>query len=504
LDKKCNKGELNLKNLISKYNLRNINIRFGLVVLFLFIQIPMCFFNPSEGDSFRFSQTTIVIREFMTHGIDVRVPLPLFGSNSFVPFEFPTYQILSSQIGNLFGLSPIFAARITSLLFFLISMFFTFKIAQRLFDHNTARNVLVFYLFIPFGMRYSHSPLIEFTAVSFMLIAFYLILESIYINNNKKYIYIFLSGLATIIGFLTKVTTAVALSPLFLIVVHLAIKELKFPRKVISILLLPSFSFLLSLFIVSYWNNYADRVKKNNVFTSHLISTSPQMRDWNFGTVKNRFEIESWVTILLHYFGPISAGIFSLLILAFVAQYQFNKYLILNLLGTLFFPILIFFNLYKNHQYYVAAIYPIAILVMSAGVVSICNRVKFNSINLNWILISLIIFSSYSTRNGVNYISDMFNHSSPPKLVNEIESNVPKGSYLMYLGCDWNPEIPYYVDSPTLMVPDWGIMPSEQDLDKIEYLVFCDYFPQDRVSSLNKYFSGKAGKVSDNIYEVYR
>jgi hypothetical protein len=464
----------------------------------------MCFFNPSEGDSFRFSQTTIVIREFMTNGIDLRTPLPLFGSNSFVPFEFPIYQILSSQIGNLFCLTPIFAARITSLFFFLISMFVTFKIAQRLFDKNTAQNVLVFYLFIPFGMKYSHSPLIEFIAVSFMLIAFYLILESIYIKSNKKYFYIFLSGLSIIIGFLTKVTTAVALSPLFLILGYLAIKEIKYSRKVFSILLLPSFSFLLSLYIVSYWNNYADRVKKNNVFASHLISTSPQMRDWNFGTVKNRFEIDSWVTILLHYLGPISAGIFTLLFLAFLASNKFDKFLILILLGTIVFPILIFFNLYKNHQYYVAAIYPIAILVMSAGVVSICNRVKFNSINLNWILISLIIFSSYSTRNGVNYISDMFNHSSPPKLVNEIESNVPKGSHLMYLGCDWNPEIPYYVDSPTLMVPDWGIMPNVQDLNKIEYLVFCDYFPQDRVSSLNKYFSGKASKVSDNIYKVYR
>jgi hypothetical protein len=228
------------------------------------------------------------------------------------------------------------------------------------------------------------------------------------------------------------------------------------------------------------------------------------MRDWNFGTVKNRFEVESWVTILLHYLGPISAGIFTLLVLSFAASYKFDKYLILILMSTLIFPIILFFNLYKNHQYYVAAIYPIAILIMSAGLASIIDAAQFRLNSLSWMLIGIIMFPAYSTRNGVNYMSDMFNHSDPPKIVNEIKNSTPKDSHLMYLGCDWNPEIPYYVDSPTLMVPDWGIMPSEQDLDKIEYLVFCDYFPQDRVSSLNKYFSGEAEKVSENVYKVDR
>jgi hypothetical protein len=462
----------------------------------------MCFFNPSEGDGFRFAQTTIVIREFMRNGVDLKVPLPLFGSNSYVPFEFPTYQIIASQFGNLFNTSPIFAARTTSLIFFLISMVLTYKLAQRLFDKNTANNSLVLYLFVPFGMKYAHAPLIEFTAITFILLSFYFTIESLYSSKKKKYFLIPLIFLAMTLGFLTKVTTAVALSPLFLLVVYFAIKKYQNIQKVFLYLCPLILSFCASLFTIILWNRFADDVKINNPFTKHLISSSPQMRDWNFGTVNNRFEVESWVTILLHYLGPISAGIFTLLILSFAASYKFDKYLILILLTTLIFPIILFFNLYKNHQYYVAAIYPIAILIMSAGLFSIGDMAQFRLPSLNWILIGVIIFSAYSTRNGVNYMSDMFNHSDPPKIVNEIKNNVPKDSHLMYLGCDWNPEVPYYVDSPALMVPDWGIFPTKQDLKKIDFLVFCDYFPQNRELSLDKFFSGKAEKVSANIYRV--
>lgn len=487
-----------------KYITNRNSHRSRLVLIFLFTQVPMCFFNPSEGDSFRFSQTTIVIREFMRNGVDLRTPLPIFGSNSYVPYEFPTYQILASQLGNIFNLAPILAARITALISFLISMYLTYRIAQRLFDHDTARNVMILYLFIPFGMRYAHSPLIEFTTISFMLLSFHLTLESIYIKDKRKYLYLSFSSLAIILGFLTKVTTAIALSPLLLIIGYLALKEFKSYSQSFSILAVPFFSFPLGVAAVNYWNYFADDVKKNNVFASNLISTLPHIREWNFGTVKNRFEIDSWVTILLHFLGPISAGVFTLLILAFVASYKFDKYLIAILLLTVLWPILIFFNLYKNHQYYVAAIYPIIILVMSAGIVVISSTLNFSVFKLNHILIVLIIFATYSTRNGVYYMSDMFNHSTPPKLVDEIKSNVPTGSYLMYLGCDWNPEIPYYIDSPTLMVPDWGINPEDRDLNKIEYIVFCDYFPQNREFSLNKYFSGKTEKVSVNIYKVYK
>ena len=41
---------------------------------------------------FRLSQTALVARTFIADGFDWRTPLPVFGPESFVPFEFPLFE----------------------------------------------------------------------------------------------------------------------------------------------------------------------------------------------------------------------------------------------------------------------------------------------------------------------------------------------------------------------------------------------------------------------------
>ena len=78
------------------------------------IQIPMLFLNLSEADSFRFAQTTLVVKQFMSFGFDLRMPLPIFGANSFLPFEFPIFQGVAALLGSVFNTSPLFAARLAN------------------------------------------------------------------------------------------------------------------------------------------------------------------------------------------------------------------------------------------------------------------------------------------------------------------------------------------------------------------------------------------------------
>jgi hypothetical protein len=305
-----------------------------------------------------------------------------------------------------------------------------------------------------------------------------------------------------VVGFLSKVTTGVALTPLLLLTLLITLYQRKNAKETVFRFVFILFSISSGLYSALKWNDFADSVKENNPFTAHLRSNTPQMRNWNFGNIENRFEVESWVTILLQYLGPISAGFFTLLFLSVMAYSKFNKIYIVILLCNVLFPIVLFFNLYKNHQYYISAIYPVIILLMSAGIVSISQLSQLRSKFLNFGLIILLLTTSYSTKYGVNYLADMLNHSKPPYLVEEIKTNVPKGSFVMYLGCDWNPEIPYYIDSPTLMVPEWGIKPLVQDLNSIDYIVFCEDFPLDRENKLKDYFPGLYSKISDDIYKI--
>ena len=101
-------------------------------------------------------------------------------------------------------------------------------------------------------------------------------------------------------------------------------------------------------------------------------------------------------------------------------------------------------------------------------------------------------------------MSDIFNHSDIPPLVYEIRQTVPSGNQVLYLGCDWNPEIPYYAETSNLMIPEWGISPNPKDLEVVKFIVFCDFVPLNREQMFLKYFEvGQTPiQVSKNIFKL--
>jgi hypothetical protein len=260
----------------------------------------------------------------------------------------------------------------------------------------------------------------------------------------------------------------------------------------------------LSVLSVYMWNSYADDVKRLNPLTAYLISTTPQMREWNFGTLRDRLDPKTWITIYFQYFGPITTGLIVLAILVFFSFKYFSLNKLIPLIAVVFFGPIVFVNLYRSHQYYVAAIYPILVILISLGIAAISKTFSPNQMKHSIVLISLLIATSFSTKIGLNYISNIFNHSDIPKLAYEITDVVPRDGYVLYLGCDWNPEVPFYSDRNSLMVPEWGIAPLNQDLKQISHVAFCDYVPLDRSEQLNKYFSDnpKLTQISENIYSV--
>jgi hypothetical protein len=469
------------------------------------IQVPMLFFNLSEGDAFRFAQTTMVVREFVNNGIDFRTPLPVFGSNSFVPFEFPLFQAVASIIAKLFGLDPLVATRFTALLFFQGTCIVTYALSKKWFGKEVALIAILLFEFTPFGLRFAHSPLIEFAATFFFLLSVYLF--QILIEPSKtrmKFIILLAAALSLAAGLLVKVTTGIALLPILLILV-LRIFDNDFSKlKKLTHLLFLSVSTLGSIFLVVLWNSFADNVKAENPFTAHLISTTPQMVNWNFGTLQDRLDPKTWITIYFQYFGPITSGLLVLTLLTYFAFNYFEKKLIYPLILVPILGPLLFINLYRSHQYYVSALYPVLIILLSSGVYAVSRKFGKNQRFASYFLVLILIMSSTSTKIGLNYMSDVFNHSDIPPLVHEIRQTVPSGNQVLYLGCDWNPEIPYYAETLNLMIPEWGISPNPKDLQIVDYIVFCDFVQLDREEMFQKYFGERKMpiQVSTNVYKV--
>jgi 4-amino-4-deoxy-L-arabinose transferase-like glycosyltransferase len=135
-------------------------------------------------------------------------------------------------------------------------------------------------------------------------------LFELFLNYSKtkiKFIIAIAAAISLSAGFLTKVTTGIALLPIFLILVlKIFTKDFSKIKKLTSFLLL-IVSTLGSLSLVVLWNSFADTVKTQNPFTAHLISTTPQMVNWNFGTLQDRIDPKSWVLIYFQYLGPITS-----------------------------------------------------------------------------------------------------------------------------------------------------------------------------------------------------
>jgi hypothetical protein len=492
--------------ILRKMKIDSLLSRFRHLIVFVIgitIQIPMLFFNLSESDAFRFSQTTFVVREYVNNGIDLRMPLPLFGTNSFMPMEFPLFQIVASLLSSVLNLDPLVATRLAGLIFFQGTGLLVYLLSKKWFDGNVAFYALIVFQFLPFGLRNAHSPLIEFMSVFFLLSAVYLF-DTIVLRKeiSHQITFTILASASLILGFLVKVTSGVALLPLLAIpVIAIFRSKVRLIWKLLQLFSVSTAIFL-SVLSVYFWNSCADETKKSNPYTSNLLST--KMHEWNFGTLQDRLDPKTWITIYFQHLGPITSGLFALAIFMFFSFKIYGVIRILPLAVSVFFGPIMFVSLYRGHGYYIAAIYPVLVVLVAVGISGFTKMFSIKPSKHAFFMIGFLIATSFSTKIGLNYASDIFNHSDIPRLSYEVRTEVPPTGYVMYLGCDWNPEIPFYSNRESLMVPEWDIAPLNRDLIRVSHVAFCDFVLVDRGEKLEEFFAdnSKILKVSENIYSV--
>jgi hypothetical protein len=453
------------------------------------VQAPMTFFSMSEGDSFRFSQNVMQIREFKENGINLNGNLPLFGENSHVLFEFPLYQIIASLLSEFFRLDPVVGARVTALVFFQVSAILLVILNRAFFEKKNELILLVLYQFLPFGLFYGHAPLGEFLPVSLMYLA---ALMSNGESKRRKALNLIFSLILVSFAFLTKVTTAVALTPLLLLSM---VNPRPGGRKFMAFK--AGASVASGLIATLAWNEHADKMKELNSYTEALTSTNPRMIAWNFGTFSQRLDFENWYHILIINMGPIVLNGFILIVLAsWVVSYSRNVKLGILLL-CIPSSILIFTNLYIAHTYYLCAIYGVLILILNPIIGEATN--KFDLGRGIPLLVTAILIGAYSSTNGSNSMQTILNHQGPPKEAKQIRDVTRPGEWVLYLGCDWSPYIPYYTERKAIMVPNWIESPRKSDFQNASTVYICDTNPTEKqrnLSLLDKSWK----KIDDNVF----
>tara|TARA_X000000368_G_scaffold41010_1_gene29689 strand:- start:22805 stop:25108 length:2304 start_codon:yes stop_codon:yes gene_type:complete len=393
-------------------NFQNKNIfTYPLLILTSFIMNYLSFTKPiKDVHPFKQSQTALTARTMYQDGLTFNTPLPVFGIDAKLPFEFPFLQLISATFQKV-GFPEVYTLRPVSWISYLIFLCLSYRVVQLFNNKSLASTAIIFILFHPTLYHYSNSYMIEFIPHIFGL------LSVIKFKENKKY----LSGIFLSMCLLAKITTGIVY--LFLVfILYVKRKEIKYSEFILigSVVLIPNI----------IWNFFSEYIKNSNEQTAWL--TSSNMIFWNFASFEDIINPSYWFNLFDFYLSTFWDTKFlfflGILFLFFIIK---NNSLVL----ITFIPILLFSNLYTSHYYYLIAIIPFIIYF-----ICLMFSEKINSKKLEHSFVLLIIcIASYGQihQSITNKIHDQFsNEKLSDTLIEYNQQNVYLASYY-----DWNPII---------------------------------------------------------------
>lgn len=442
----------------------------GFVSLISFVaQLVVLRPNIVDLYAFRQTQTAFTIREYMAGNWSINTPLPTLGPPWTNPFEFPLFQGIAAVIGHALGLSADSAGRITGLLFFIGTGVLLAIIIRRWFGVRASLVTLVLFQATPFAAQWASASLIEFAAAAFVLGA---VVAADSYSRSKSWALLIIATALLTLGFTVKITTALAWIVVFLVAaVGLTWRKAHF-RHVAIVGIGP---LIIALGAGLAWTRYADSVKEQNPIGVYF--TSDALRQWNFGTLLQRANLDQWDRIF-ERLPSLGAGIWIFAVLLGIALWRMKLDLRLIALASVpLIAILTFFNLYVVHSYYLSAVYPAYVAVLGIGVAAI-SRMAFKriiSLSLAGFLSLLLILLAWTSTEGRALASLVRIDGKFPEISRAIADATPSDGGVIVIGCDWDPTPLFYAERRGMTLPSWyqdGI-PIDWIGTDLKYLAFC-------------------------------
>ena len=432
--------------------------------------------HPATGPyAFRLAQTVFGVREYARDGVDLsRLPLPVFGVADNVPFEFPLFQGLARELMRL-GPDATTATRLAGLISFQVAVLLWGALLYRWVGAWAAVGTAVLMEFLPFGLLWGGSPLIDFFSVALGL-AMVLALDRWL--RGGSWLFLALGSLAASTVFLVKVTTVPVAGLLLLVSVALVVADrgwrTSWRRIVAALALGPG----LALVPFAIWTRYADGVKADSPATTFL--TSNALLEWNFGTWSQRTDPEIWQVLAQRVSHEIAGVGLVALAAALVAGLVFgdlrHRVVLVGLvLGTLA-PVLIFLNLYAVHSYYLIAVFPLLCAIPAVGLAALGARFgRPVAVPATVVGAALIATTAWLPLGNAD-VSAMRSPGPVPALSTQLARVTPTDAGIVLVGCDWDPTYLYEADRTGLMFRDqtpaeaWA----ENDIEDYGFIARCD------------------------------
>lgn len=439
---------------------RDALIGAGILAVAAALRVPQLGHSLNEAHAFRQTQTAAVAREYAERGIDLlHTPLPVFGFGSDVPMEFPLVQGAGALLIGA-GLPADLAMRVVGLLGFLATVGLLGVVVRRWHGAPTAGVAMLVAAITPFGLAWGASSLIEFPATA---LALALVLAGDSWLRRGRPVALVLVALTATAAFLVKATTA----PLWCILLGFAalahLHQVGWRTGWRRVAALAGAGPALGLVAAAAWTGYADGVKASAPLTAFL--TSAELRSWNFGTVEQRLDPESYLLLARRVTEQVAGPLGIVLVVGVIVvvlwrgpdRWRGAGWVLTAVAGPA-----VFFNLYVVHSYYLSAVYPALCAVIAIGVVGIASRVR----RPVWRAVAgtlavAAVLAAAVTGLGRTDLHQWLVGGDPPAASALTAAEVPAGQGVVLIGCDWSPVIPYYAHRVAAMLREpsaafWG------------------------------------------------
>ncbi len=438
-----------------------------------------------DKHSFRQTQTAMVTRNFLRHGINpLRPELDMFGRGKerFLLLEFPLYQMAVASIYHIFGMNEKWG-RLISIFMGYLGAFFLYKLVRLLTESKPlAYSTAFFYLATPLNLYYFRTFMMESTVVGLCLIGLYFLTRGV-VKESYKYWWIGLIIMS--IAFIHKGTYGpFYVVPVFFLVLS---RRESIRRKWIWMITL-GIPFLL-LFI---WQGYTQIVNQNwghGYFSLH----NPLYRTWNFGVWKDRFSWNMWKPRLGGIFKDVltPAGfILSLFGLFTLRRIKSSAFFYIWGISELFYSLILF--RIQSHNYYQIILTPLSSLFLAQGVLFIKETTSglfcFKNKDIFPHKLKIVLKNGGLVLLALSWIFYSFHFSSrflkidtrQQEIAQFIKLTTPPDAMLaiVFPHYDWNPVYLYYADRKGIHLGANEIEGKKLvDVvkDKIDYLVLVDF-----------------------------
>lgn len=194
----------------------------AIIIFFAFLARSYHITYPlNDMHAFRQTQTAGLIRDFCRDGINLLYPRMItLGDPGYVVLEFPLYQALASLFYR-FLTPDIVWARLLSISFGLLSIFFIFRITMKFMDKKAAIFAVLFFAFAPLTIFYNRVPIPDSLTILLSLIMLDFLIEGI---NNKNTLLLILGIFAGCLGMTMK---SPYVAPLYLSIAYFTYTQIQ-------------------------------------------------------------------------------------------------------------------------------------------------------------------------------------------------------------------------------------------------------------------------------------